>query len=191
MRDRFLVRVLLGSCAFAAYVFLIFLYLHNESNRHLFGIVIDSLGLTGVTILFLLLFLHISSWHPGPGYFRLRRIESSTRLYSRLGVGYFKRVIERYPVPASTRRIQPEGRSQSELQSLDVQMRSAEEVHLLGFLINLALAALFGLLRDSRFFLWLSVFNVIVNLYPIFVQRYNRSRVQTLLQRMAARDLSK
>ena len=67
-------------------------------------------------------------------------------------------------------------------------MRSAEEVHVLGFLINLVLAALFGFLRDPRFFLWLGGFNVIINLYPIFLQRYNRRRVQMLLERQSARD---
>ncbi len=188
MNDRIVLRVLLGTSAFLGYGFLILLYLHNESNRHLLGVVVDSLGLTGVTILFLLLLLHISGWHLGPGYFRLRRLESSTALYPGLGVSYFKRIIERYPGPATTGRIRLGSRSRLELQRLDAQMRNAEEVHVLGFLVNLVLAALFGLLRDSRFFLWLGVFNVIINLYPIFLQRYNRSRVQMLLKRQSARD---
>ncbi|MFZ0428981.1 MAG: hypothetical protein WAO20_12760 [Acidobacteriota bacterium] len=139
MNDRIVLRVLLGASAFLGYGFLILLYLHNESNRHLLGVVVDSLGLTGVTILFLLLLLHISGRHLGPGYFRLRRLESSTALYPGLGERYFKRIIERYPVPATTRRIQLGSRSRLELQRLDAQMRNAEEVHVLGFLVNLVL----------------------------------------------------
>lgn len=65
-----------------------------------------------------------------------------------------------------TGRISLESRSRSGLQTLAGQLRFAEEVHFVGLLANVALAALFSLLRDVRFLVWLTVFNVMMNLYP-------------------------
>jgi len=62
-------------------------------------------------------------------------------------------------------------------------MREAEQIHVFGLLLIMIIAILFAFIRDIRFLLWFSIFNIIMNLYPIFLQRYNRNRIGSVLNK--------
>jgi len=54
-------------------------------------------------------------------------------------------------------------------------------IHFLGFLFSLIITIVFGLARNYRFFIWMSLINLLLNLYPVLLQRYNRNRIQRVL----------
>ncbi len=49
---------------------------------------------------------------------------------------------------------------------------------------NFGAACFFALLRDPRFFFYLSRYNLVGNVYPIWLQRYNRIRVGRVMGRL-------
>lgn len=49
------------------------------------------------------------------------------------------------------------------------------------------LTALFSVLRDPIFLLWFSLFNLLGNIYPLWLQRYNRLRVDRVMKRLKTR----
>lgn len=56
-------------------------------------------------------------------------------------------------------------------------MRVAEKVHMESFLTTFIVMLLFGFIRDYRFFYFMAIFNIVINFYPVLVQRYNRTRI--------------
>ena len=163
------------------YVALLVLYLNNDSNRHFLGIVSDSFWLTGLSTLYIIFLLQKTEFRLSDAIFRIRKAEHSAIIYRVLGIPIFKRILQKYPMPTITLQFHLNSRLKPDIISLEDQMRKAEQVHVLGFLLILLLSVLFAVLRDVRFFAWFTLFNIVLNLYPIFLQRYNRNRVRVLL----------
>ena len=111
-------------------------------------------------------------------YFRTTWLERPW-LYEALGVRQFKRLM----TSAVYRKVNP-GFKLSDgkrgLESLEQMMESAEAPHMLLFLFVsvLAVAAWLAGWRDSA--VWLVVFNMVFNAYPVMLHRYNRLRLQRL-----------
>lgn len=164
------------------YIFVLLLYLNNDANRHLAGIVFDSFALNGITVFFFIALHFACKIMPPNRYYRLRAFETSGKLYSLLGVPFFKMILSKNPLPTLTAKLSIENYSRDGLKELERKMRYAEAVHIQSFLLVFMVMILFSILRDSRFVLYLSVFNVITNLYPALVQRYNRNRIQKIIK---------
>ncbi len=115
------------------------------------------------------------------GYFDIKEWEASGRLYRVLGIRLFKRLLERGPFAALNPTIRYEGNRRS-LPQLASRMRDAEAAHGVVF----GIVSLFGGAAvilgwwDSAVWMW--VFNVVFNLYPILLQRYNRARLGRIMQ---------
>ena len=116
-------------------------------------------------------------------YFKILSFEYSSKFYKSIGVYRFKKILQKYPIPFSTRKIILVGKNISSIEDLNKQMKDAEEIHVFAFIINILVAILFGFLRDTRFFIWLTIFNIIMNLYPILVQRFNRNRIRIIVEK--------
>jgi hypothetical protein len=119
-------------------------------------------------------------------YFRPRRWEREGRLYRRLGVLPFKRYLTwEDPFLRALRTTQPRpsvDRAGDSLRNCLVQMRLNEVVHaalLLAAVPPTVYAFLAGWAGLGTF---LCMANVVFNLYPILVQRYNRPRVLRVLR---------
>ncbi len=69
--------------------------------------------------------------------------------------------------------------------------RSYEARHLLGAVTMLAISYYAISVRQNGNWFYLSCANLLINGYPIFLQRYNRIRIQALLQRLAPSKLHK
>jgi Glycosyl-4,4'-diaponeurosporenoate acyltransferase len=109
-------------------------------------------------------------------YFRPRRFEHA-RIYERLVIRGFKRLMR----SALYRRINPEFRlsgGRSGLAELGERRRAAEAVHALLFVIASVVAGGALLLRWFEAAAWLTLFNVLLNGYPVMLQRYNRLRLE-------------
>jgi hypothetical protein len=154
---------------------------------------LDSFGFRGPTSAFLVNWL-VMSWVAVVSqgvrfslparYYDLRPFEQTGRLYEHLGIRFFKRLMRRRPFSAFSPALRPPGeRTISALQGLDGEMRKAEACHVFIF----ALMLLFGsytLLR-GRFATvgWVLCFNVVINGYPIMLQRYNRVRLMRFIEK--------
>jgi hypothetical protein len=124
---------------------------------------------------------------PSSGYYRLRRFERSGKVYARLGVRFFRRF-----VPGGdyfnrlSRRTNPDFRIVRSARDLARAGRSGrlfERIHVT-FLVSQLPLTFWGLVcGEYGFAAELIPFNVLINLYPIMLQRYTRARLEALTQR--------
>jgi hypothetical protein len=116
------------------------------------------------------------------GYYSINTFERTGQLYQRLGVRLFKRLVRREPLAmlSPTLRL-PKARTTAALRHLEDEMRKAETGHVYIFVLMLLFisAALLRGWFDAAG--WMLVFNVIINGYPIMLQRYNRIKLQELI----------
>lgn len=112
-------------------------------------------------------------------YFELRKWERGGRLYEALGVRRFQRLL-RTPLLRIlnldiTRRF-----SQRNYAEADQEMRHAETSHVLAFFVAFGVTILVFARRWWDALAYLTLFNTLVNAYPIMLQRYNRVRLERL-----------
>jgi len=116
-------------------------------------------------------------------YFRSKDFEKSSRVYELLGVLLLRKLVWRGPIHILAPALRYSGRRES-LPLLERETRKAESVHQLAFLASLLLLAyaLYNGWLDSTG--WLLLFNIILNIYPVLLQRYNRVRLERLIDKM-------
>jgi Glycosyl-4,4'-diaponeurosporenoate acyltransferase len=109
------------------------------------------------------------------GFHVLRRVERDGRLYEMLGVRVFKRLLRRGPLAVFNPDLHlPADPSTTNLAHLDQRMRDAEASHfillvsMLGVVVHAAVRGWWGAAG------WTLLFDVLVNGYPVMLQRYNR-----------------
>jgi len=164
------------------FIILIVLYLNNESNRTILGIIFDSFWINWLIIFYILL-IHLSKKISLSDKFHaIKKFESSGILYSIIGVKYYKYLLEKNPLPTLTAKLFLKNKSRNSLIKLENEMRTAEAVHIIAFILSLIIMILFSYLRDIRFIYFMIIFNILLNLYPFFVQRYNRNRIHRILK---------
>jgi hypothetical protein len=104
------------------------------------------------------------------------------RLYELLGVRVVKALFRRGPIAAFNPHLHlPLERTPARIAQLDQRMRDAEASHaiLFGATTGVALLALVrGWRSTSR---WVMVWNVLLNGYPVMLQRYNRGRLTRIM----------
>jgi hypothetical protein len=114
------------------------------------------------------------------GYHALHRLERDGRLYERLGVRLVKRMLRRGPLAVFNPDLHlPVEPTATSLSHLDQRMRDAEASHFILFVLTFGVvvhAAARGWWGAAG---WTIVFDVLLNGYPVMLQRYNR----TLLSR--------
>lgn len=111
-----------------------------------------------------------SGWH------ELRPVERDPRLYERLGVRAVKRLLRRGPLAAFNPGLHlPAERSPRPLAELEQRMKDAEASHVI------LLIAMLGVVVNAAARGWWTaagltlLFDVLVNGYPVMLQRYNRA----------------
>jgi hypothetical protein len=114
----------------------------------------------------------------------IKAFERTGQVYERLGVRLFKRLVRRGPLSIFSPTLRfPKEKTISALRHLDDEMRKAETGHVFIFMLMLLFSS-YALLRGWFDAVgWMLVFNVIINGYPIMLQRYNRIKLQELIQR--------
>ncbi|MBS1632444.1 MAG: hypothetical protein JST10_07715 [Bacteroidetes bacterium] len=110
-------------------------------------------------------------------YYNEQKWERRGKIYQRFGIDLFRKLLVWIGWEKLTKKSSPVERNADALVNLLYQTKKSELGHLvilvivLGF--NVFVLFKFGFLKS----LSLLVLNVILNLYPIFLQRYNRPRV--------------
>jgi Glycosyl-4,4'-diaponeurosporenoate acyltransferase len=112
---------------------------------------------------------------PG-GYHALRAFERDGRLYERLGVGLAKRLLRRGPLAVFNPDLHlPAERTPEHLAHLDQRMRDAEASHFILFVAMLGVVAHAVARGWWGAAGWTLLFDVLLNGYPVMLQRYNRA----------------
>jgi hypothetical protein len=137
-------------------------------------------SVAGMSVAMLALFLPA-------GYYRPKHFELSGRFYECLGVRWFKRwTPDGDHVVRYIRHFLPDYKvitGRCSLGGLDMRTRRSEQGHLLWLLVT-ATPILYALVCGWAVLAsWLFLGNLVINVYPIMVQRYNRARVQRSLAR--------
>ena len=135
----------------------------------------------------------VSVWWLLPAsYFSTRHWERSGELYERLGILFFRKVApdgdfanrwERARTP--NYRVIKGRRSAAEF---IVRTEASERGHLVLLLLGLVSAAWASVIGWYGWAMYLSLGNVLVNVYPITLQRYTRARINKLLGRGSAKS---
>jgi len=125
----------------------------------------------------------------GERYYVLRAFEDHGRLYSRFGIRWVRRFITNGDVINQFVRARHPGYRPSGgrggLVAFEAGTRTAEVGHLMFFVAGSATAAFAAAIGVPGWAGVISVGNVIANVLPILLQRYNRGRVSRILNRDA------
>ncbi len=119
---------------------------------------------------------HARPFDLGPSFHRLRPFERDGRVYERLGVRAAKSVARCPPVTWFNPGLKlPRQRTPEQLALLDRKMRTAEASHTIAFVVSGAVAV-HALVRGWwAAASWTVLFDLVMNGYPIVLQRYNRA----------------
>jgi hypothetical protein len=110
-------------------------------------------------------------------YFRTR--PSETNLYRLIGVKYYQRFLRRISIFNPELQLK---KGRASLPQLVLATKDAEQAHTLIYLIIVGFMT-YALLKQwwlAAF--WYFLFNLLINGYPVMVQRYNRTRIVRLLK---------
>jgi hypothetical protein len=111
-------------------------------------------------------------------YHTLRTFERSGRMYERMGVRGVKWLLRRGPLAVFNPDLHlPAERTPSNLEHLAQRMRDAEASHAVLFVATLAVVAHAALHGWWSAAVWTLAFDVLMNGYPVMLQRYNRAKL--------------
>ncbi|MDN3686351.1 hypothetical protein [Cyclobacterium jeungdonense] len=114
-------------------------------------------------------------------YFDTKNWEAGGTVYRWLGVHVFRRMLVWIGWEKLSRASNPVKKNRAALKKLEYQTRQSEFGHAIIFIIVLVFGIVVAFLYGVRQSFWLFFLNIILNLYPIVVQRYNRPRLQRVL----------
>jgi Glycosyl-4,4'-diaponeurosporenoate acyltransferase len=125
-------------------------------------------------------------------FHRLRPFELDGRVYERLGVRVAKRMLRRGPLSVFNPRLHlPRERTPEHIARLEQKMRDAEASHAILLMVTLA-----PVVNAAVRGWWLAAtstlaFDLIVNGYPVILQRYNRALLQRRFDHAISDSLSR
>ena len=125
-------------------------------------------------------FVFPTSYLLGEWYYAIRWPGALERLYSVLGVSYFRSLLMFFFWGIRRNRERYFDGTRSGLDNLAFQARQSEFGHLMSFLFILAACAVLASHAHWPVVAWTSLVNVIGNLYPVILQRHHRLRVDRL-----------
>lgn len=144
----------------------------------------------GRTYILALIILCVAAWYvgqaTGPHYFRIRKVKAACRFYRLIGVHRFRRwMLDGDLMNARLRQSVPGYRVVSphaqDLVAYVERTKQIEKAHWIWFLLSVPFIVV--ALANAR---WLyatgvSILTLVTNIYPVFLQRFNRARCQVLL----------
>jgi hypothetical protein len=151
------------------------------------GIVpVDHLGFAvSINFLFMLAFTLIFDTVLKPdyssGYFEPKPFERGGTIYRWFGVKYYVSILRLIGWEKSLRKNAPIENNLESLMRFDATTRGSEMIHLLSAVFVAALTVWIAAKHSIRDIHWLVLVNVLVNGYPVMLQRYNRPRVRRLV----------
>ncbi len=110
-------------------------------------------------------------------YYEEKNWEVKGKIYESIGINFFRKLLVWVGWENLNKKSNPVEKSTKSLIHLHYRTKQSEFGHIIIFFIvlgfNIFVAFEFGFLES----LWLLLLNILLNLYPIFLQRYNRPRL--------------
>lgn len=128
-------------------------------------------------------------WLIPQSYFRVFQFESNGKIYQFLGAKLFRQFVPDGDLANRwERRKNPSHRMIKNIESIKafiIRTEQSERGHIVLLMIGAATAFHAWNIGWQGWALFLSVGNIIVNVYPILLQRYTRSRLQAVIRRVS------
>ncbi|MBF8964129.1 hypothetical protein I0P70_12815 [Pontibacter sp. FD36] len=115
-------------------------------------------------------------------YFECKQWEADGKVYRWLGVHIFRKLLVWIGWEKLHKAANPVKKDLGALKQLEYNTRQSDFGHLVIFFIVLAVTFFVAYQYGLQQSLWLVFLNVVLNIYPIMVQRYNRPRLQRAIQ---------
>jgi len=114
-------------------------------------------------------------------YFNQKKWERRGDLYESLGINFYRKLLVWTGWERLNKKSNPIEKNTKALMHLHYRTKQSELGHLIIFFIvlgfNILVTLKFGFIKS----LWLLVLNILLNLYPMLLQRYNRPRIERAL----------
>lgn len=111
-------------------------------------------------------------------YFNEKAWEQGGKIYKSLGINFYRKLLVGIGWERLNKKSKPVKKKTKTLIHLHYRTKQDELGHIIILIIvlgfNIYVAYKFGVLKS----LWLLVLNIILNLFPVFLQRYNRPRIE-------------
>lgn len=114
-------------------------------------------------------------------YFKSKKWEAEGKIYKRMGVNEFRKILVWVGWEKLNKTSNPVKKNLNTLKQLEYRTRQSEFGHLIIFFIvvifEFVVMLKYGIIQS----LWLFFLNIVLNVYPIGVQRYNRPRLRNII----------
>jgi len=120
-------------------------------------------------------------------YFNSHSIEMEGKIYKYIGVHLFRKLLVLSGWERSRKKENPIRRSLILLEYYEYRTRTSEFGHTIIAIINLFISVYVFKAYSYKDIIWLTFFNIFLNIYPITVQRYNRPRVRRAIKKLKLR----
>ena len=117
-------------------------------------------------------------------YYNSKKWENDGKIYKYFGVDGFRKILVWVGWEKLNKASNPVKKNLDALKHLEYNTRQSEFGHLIIFFIILPPALYIAFYFGFKQSLWLFILNVILNAYPIVVQRYNRPRLKKAINRI-------
>ncbi|MNS96099.1 hypothetical protein D3C72_1303830 [compost metagenome] len=118
-------------------------------------------------------------------YFKEKAWEKRGKVYESFGINFYRKLLVWIGWEKLNKKSKPVEKNTKALINLHYRTKQDELGHIIILIIvlgfNILVAFKFGVLQS----LWLLILNILLNLYPVLLQRYNRPRIERAI------DLSK
>ncbi len=115
-------------------------------------------------------------------YYHEKSWEKGGKIYRFLGINFFRKLLVWIGWEKLNKKSNPVETNTKALTHLHYRTKQSELGHLIILIIvlgfNIFVAYKFGILKS----LWLLILNILFNLYPILLQRYNRPRIERAMK---------
>jgi hypothetical protein len=120
-------------------------------------------------------------------YFHSKTWEAGGTVYKWIGINLFRKLLVWVGWEKMNKASAPVKKKLAALQHLEYNSRQSEFGHLVIFFIVLAVAVFVHITHGFKQSAWMHFLNVVLNLYPAALQRYNRPRYQRAIAKAKGR----
>ena len=114
-------------------------------------------------------------------YFSIKAWEQEGKIYHYFGIHIFRKLLVYTGWEKLNKAVNPVNKNLKSLEHLELGTRKSEFFHLMIFIIVMGFTIYVGINDGFVQSLWLLVLNLLLNFYPVILQRYNRPRYQKLI----------
>lgn len=115
-------------------------------------------------------------------YYDQKKWERKGKMYEFLGINFFRKLLVWIGWEKLNKKSNPIEKNTKALMHLHYRTKQSELGHFIIIVIVLGFSVFVMFKFGIRESLWLLALNIILNLYPIFLQRYNRPRLERAIK---------